>query len=61
MNPNSSERHDKPVDYLGPNPRRWPVWLGQIAVFSVAFVLLLLFFSRLGEIVKQFFLTLYVD
>ncbi len=61
MNPNASERDDRRVDYLGPNPRRWPVWLAQATVFSAVFVLLLMLYSMLGKIVEQFFIMLYVD
>ena len=61
MNSNASEREDKPAHPLDSNPPRWRLWLAQIAIFSAVFALLLALLSELGEIVEQFFVTLYVN
>ena len=61
MNFNIRDRGNQPDRPSESNPPRWRLWLTQITIFSVVFVFVLTLFSMLGEIVEEFFLTLYVD
>ena len=61
MNLNTRDRGSKPDRPSGSNPSRWRIWLTQITIFSLLFLLVLTLFSMLGEIVEEFFMTLYVD